>query len=131
MVALGQEGKRLLSFERHRDRHTAQITDKLDSEPGKAAYLRRKWIAEAPNGWIKNVVGFRSFSMRGLERIHVVWKLVCMALNLRRMCSLSAASRTKGQKNHPCSTKTQPFNARQAVQQVPRLLRPTPRLLIA
>ena len=66
------------------------MADKLDSEAGKAAYRRRKWIAEPPNGWIKNVLGFRQFSMRGLERVKAEWKLVCMALNLRRMCSLSA-----------------------------------------
>jgi len=90
VVALGREGKRQLSFDRQRNPHTAQMADKLDSEAGKAAYRRRKWIAEPPNGWIKNVLGFRQFSMRGLERVKAEWKLVCMALNLRRMCSLSA-----------------------------------------
>ena len=51
---------------------------------------RRKWIAEPPNGWIKNVLGFRQFSLRGLHRVQAEWKLVCMALNLRRMAVLSA-----------------------------------------
>ena len=32
----------------------------------KAAYRRRKWIAEPPNGWIKSVLGFRQFSPRGI-----------------------------------------------------------------
>lgn len=91
VVALGREGKQQLNFDRQRNPHTAQMADKLASDAGKAAYRRRKWIAEPPNGWIKNVLGFRQFSMRGLERVTAEWKLVCMALNLRRMCSLSAA----------------------------------------
>jgi hypothetical protein len=40
------------------------------------------------NGWIKNVLGFRQFSMRGLHRVQAEWKLVCMALNLRRMATM-------------------------------------------
>jgi hypothetical protein len=33
------------------------------------AYLTRRWIAEPPNGWIKNVLGFRQISMRRLHRV--------------------------------------------------------------
>jgi hypothetical protein len=44
--------------------------------------------AKAPNGWIKNVLGFRQFSMRGLEKARAEWQLVCAALNLRRMAKL-------------------------------------------
>jgi hypothetical protein len=50
-----------------------------------------KWIAEPPNGWIKNMLGFRQFSLHGLHRVSAEWKLVCMALNLRRMATLSAS----------------------------------------
>ncbi|MDT3670210.1 MAG: IS1182 family transposase [Aromatoleum sp.] len=91
VVALGREGKRRLGFDRERNPHTAQMAEKLDSEAGKTAYRKRKWIAEPPNGWIKNVLGFRQFSLRGLERVRAEWKLVCMALNLRRMSALRTA----------------------------------------
>ena len=64
---------------------------KLQTDRGKAAYRKRKWIAEPPNGWIKNVMGFRQFSMRGLERVQAEWKLVCLALNLRRMAKMKTA----------------------------------------
>ena len=40
---------------------------------------------------MKNVLGFRQFSLRGLHRVQAEWKLVCLALNLRRMCALKAA----------------------------------------
>lgn len=60
----------------------------LKTEAGKAAYRRRKAIVEPPNGWIKAVLGFREFSMRGIKKASAEWKLVCMALNLRRMAYL-------------------------------------------
>ena len=63
---------------------------KLRTNEGKAAYRRRKWTAEPPNGWNKSVLGFRQFSLRGLHRLQVEFKLVCLALNLRRMGNLKA-----------------------------------------
>ncbi|PSL78524.1 hypothetical protein C7T35_42465, partial [Variovorax sp. WS11] len=44
---------------------------RLKTPPGQAAYRKRKWIVEAPNGWIKSVLGFRQFSLRGVVRIFV------------------------------------------------------------
>ncbi|MBV8470655.1 MAG: IS1182 family transposase [Burkholderiaceae bacterium] len=85
VVALGREGKQALRFDPQRLPHTAAMAAKLQTDEGKAAYRRRKWIAEPPNGWIKNVLGFRQFSLRGLHRVQAEWKLVCLALNLRRM----------------------------------------------
>lgn len=58
---------------------------KRKNDKGKAGYKKRKWIAELTNGWIKSVLGFRQFSMRGLEKARAECKLVCLALNLRRM----------------------------------------------
>ena len=68
-----------------------QDAAKLQSDKGKAAYRRRKWIAEPPNGWVKNVLGCPQFSLRGLDRVKAEWKLVCLALNLRRRCTWGAA----------------------------------------
>ena len=91
VVALGREGKQQLGFDPARSPHLAEMAAKLQSPDGKAAYRRRKWIAEPPNGWVKNVLGFRQFSLRGLHRVQAEWKLVCLALNLRSMCVLKAA----------------------------------------
>ena len=91
VVALGREGKQPLRFDPERSPYTVAMAAKLQSDAGKAAYRRRKWIAEPPNGWIKNVLGFRQFSLRGLHRVRAEWKLVCMALNLRRMASMHTA----------------------------------------
>lgn len=91
VVSLGREGKQALSFDPERSPHTAAMAAKLQTDEGRAAYRRRKWIAEPPNGWIKNVLGFRQFSLRGLHRVQAEWKLVCLALNLRRMACMQAA----------------------------------------
>jgi len=88
-VALGREGKEHAQVNAQQYPHTAAMAAKLKTEEGRAAYRKRKWIAEPPNGWIKNVLGFRQFSMRGLHRVRAEWKLVCMALNLRRMAMMA------------------------------------------
>ena len=64
---------------------------KFETEQYKVAYRKRKWIAEPPNGWLKSVLGFRQFNMRGLEKANAEFKLVCMALNLRRMGAMQMA----------------------------------------
>ena len=51
----------------------------------------RKWLSEAPNGWIKHVLGFRRFSLRGLAKVQGEWDLVCLALNTKRLHALLAA----------------------------------------
>jgi transposase len=90
VVALGREGKQQMRFDPGRSPHLAAMARKLNTATGKAAYRKRKWIAEPPNGWIKNVLGFRQFSVRGLARVRAEWRLVCMALNLRRMAAMRA-----------------------------------------
>ena len=91
MIALGREGKQYAELNPATHPHTAAMAAKLQSNEGKTAYRRRKWIAEPPNGWIKSVLGFRQFSLRGLHRVQAEWKLVCMALNLRRMSTMIAS----------------------------------------
>ena len=58
---------------------------------GRAAYAERKWLSEAPYGWIKHVLGFRRFSLRGLAKVRGEWDLVCLALNVKRLHGLMAA----------------------------------------
>ena len=86
VIALGREGKVLFKpRDARRYPHTVAMAAKFETAKSKLDYRKRKWIAEPPNGWIKNVLGFRQFSMRGLEKAKAEFKLVCLALNLRRM----------------------------------------------
>lgn len=88
VVALGREGREDAAIDARRYPHTAAMAAKLQTDAGRAAYRRRKAIVEPPNGWIKAVLGFRQFSFRGIAKVRAEWKLVCMALNLRRMAYL-------------------------------------------
>lgn len=90
IVALGREGKKQRTIDPHKRPHTAAMLRKFESEETQNAYRRRKWLSEPPNGWVKNVLGFRQFSMRGLAKANAEWRLVCAALNLRRMATMMA-----------------------------------------
>ena len=92
VIALGREGREQAKpMDAQRYPHTVAMQAKFQTDKGKADYRKRKWIAEPPNGWIKNVLGFRQFSMRGLEKAKAEFKLVCMALNLRRIGAMRMA----------------------------------------
>ena len=90
IVALGREGKKGLGIDPGKRPLSAAMAQKFQSVATQAAYRRRKWLSEPPNGWIKHILGFRQFSMRGLEKAQAEFKLVCCALNLRRMAKLMA-----------------------------------------
>lgn len=89
IVALGREGKRRVSIDAGTLPHTTAMAAKLDSPEGRSRYRRRKAIVEPANAWIKHIVGFRQFSFRGVEKVRCEFKLVCAALNLRRMATMA------------------------------------------
>lgn len=63
---------------------TQRMADRLKSEVGRARYRRRKVIVEPVIGWIKEVLGFRRFSLRSGAKARGEWTLVCLAANLKR-----------------------------------------------
>jgi transposase len=89
IMALGREGKRQVESDASRLPHTAAMAAKLESPAGRAKYRRRKAIVESPNAWIKQVLGFRQFSLRGVHKVRCEFQLVCAALNLRRMAAMT------------------------------------------
>lgn len=68
-----------------RGAHGERMWRKMQTKRGRDRYRRRKHLGEAPFGWIKSVLGFGSFSLRGLEKVRGEWDLVCLAMNLKRM----------------------------------------------
>lgn len=64
---------------------TQRMARRLRTKRGRKRYAKRKHIGEPPFGWIKHVIGFRSFSMRGLHKAGAEWNLVTLAANLRRL----------------------------------------------
>ena len=90
-VALGREGKWTVEIDPSKYPAKSRMRTKLAGLAGQAEYARRKWIAEAPHGWIKERLGFRRFSLRGLRSVQGEWDLVCLALNIKRMSALMTA----------------------------------------
>ena len=90
-VAVGREGKAAVKVDLKKHPAKARMAEKLATEDGRRRYGRRKWQAEAPIGWIKEVMGFPRFSFRGLEKVQAEWTLVCLALNVKRLHTLQAA----------------------------------------
>ena len=58
---------------------------KLKTEIGKLIYGLRKSTVEPIIGIIKETLGFRQFSLRGLVAVAGEWCLVCLAYNLKRL----------------------------------------------
>lgn len=85
VISLGREGKSNALEIASTNIATLRMKDKLTTPEGKAAYRRRKVIVEPAFGWVKRVIGFRQFSLRGLANVTAEWNLVCLATNLRRM----------------------------------------------
>lgn len=87
-VALGREGKsdRVVDAEKYPAK--ARMAEQLKTPEGQAHYRRRKVIPEPVFGWIKQALGFRRFSMRGLKNVKGEWDLICMAVNVKRIRTL-------------------------------------------
>jgi transposase len=61
---------------------------RLATPEGRQTYALRKQTPEPVFGIIKSVMGFRQFSLRGLDKVRGEWNLVTMAWNLKRMFAL-------------------------------------------
>jgi transposase len=70
---------------------TQRMADRLKSDVGRARYRRRKAIVEPVIGWIKEVLGFRRFSLRGEAKARGEWNVVCLAINLKRLHRIGVA----------------------------------------
>jgi transposase len=67
------------------------MAHRLKTPEGRKLYALRKQTPEPVFGIIKSALGFRQFSLRGLEKARGEWSLVTMAWNLKRMFVLSPA----------------------------------------
>ncbi len=65
-----------------------KMAHKLQTTIGQAIYRLRKCTVEPVIGLIKEVMGFRQFSLRGLAAAAGEWGLVCLAFNLKRLHTL-------------------------------------------
>ena len=86
-VSLGKEKKDSAEKIKPEQEATLRMKARLMTKSGRAWYRRRK-LGEPPFGWIKAVLGFRSFSLRGAHKVRAEWDLVSLALNLKRLSQM-------------------------------------------
>ena len=74
--------------------YTAQqrMARKLRTAKGRATYAKRKGIIEPIFGQLKQVLGFRQFSLRGLVAMRSEWRLMCTVHNLLKLWRHSQAT---------------------------------------
>lgn len=61
---------------------------KLETDDGREKYRLRQQTVEPVFGIIKSVLGFRQFSLRGIDKVCGEWKLVALAYNFKRLHNL-------------------------------------------
>ena len=66
------------------------MQEKLRSEEGKQVYRLRKSTVEPVFGIIKEVLGFRQFLLRGMQKVTLEWDLVCTAYNIKRLWAIKS-----------------------------------------
>jgi hypothetical protein len=89
-ISLGREGKPGTTSNPAHEA-TQRMAARLASDRGRARYRRRKAIVEPVIGWIKEVLGFRRFRLRGEAKARGEWNLVCLAVNLKRLHRIGVA----------------------------------------
>jgi hypothetical protein len=62
-----------------------RMARKLRTKKGREAYAKRKGIIEPIFGRVKQVLGFRPFSSRGLAAMRAEWRLMCAGHNLLKL----------------------------------------------
>jgi transposase len=67
------------------------MAHRLKTPEGRKLYAQRKHTPEPVFGIVKSALGFRQFSLRGLDKVRGEWSLVTMAWNMKRMFVLAAA----------------------------------------
>jgi len=65
-----------------------KMKQRLKTKQGKEIYKQRKQTVEPVIGIIKQVMGFRQFLLRGIEKVNIEWTLVTLAYNFKRLFNI-------------------------------------------
>jgi len=71
-----------------RGKHEGAVSRQREKQKsdGKQELMKsRKWIVEPVFGQIKENMGFRRFTVRGIENVRTQWSLICTAFNLKKL----------------------------------------------
>jgi hypothetical protein len=67
-----------------------KLAHRVATKAGRARYKLRQQTVEPVFGIIKEAMGFRRFSLRGLAKVSLEWTLVALAYNVRRLHRVGA-----------------------------------------
>ena len=84
-VALGREKSESAKSPDPEHQATCRMARKMETQRARNQYRKRKYLAEPPFAWIKHVMGFDRFHLRGIEKVSHEWELASLAANLRRL----------------------------------------------
>lgn len=97
-IAVGREKHNKTLKERNRKQAPRSFSPlrramwrRVKGDFGKEMYRARMFTVEAVFGIIKQVMGFRQFSLRGKVKATAEWDLVCLSYNLKRLHQLKLA----------------------------------------
>ena len=62
-----------------------KMAHRMTTQAGRTLYKLRRQTVEPVFGMIKEIMGFRRFLLRGLEKVSLEWLLVCLSYNLKRL----------------------------------------------
>ncbi len=85
------KGKRLITAGDEKITITEAMRRKLQTLEGETLYRKRKSIIEPVFGQIKETQSFRSFCLRGIEKVTAEWGLVAMCHNLNKLFRAQSA----------------------------------------
>jgi transposase len=104
LAAVGRirHGRTVADLEQHTDppapppeaTFTERMAHRTKTTAGRTRYKLRQQTIEPAFGVIKEVLGFRRFSLRGLPKVSLEWTLVTLAYNLKRLHTLGADLKT-------------------------------------
>jgi len=65
-----------------------EMRNKLTSKEGESKYFKRQYTIEPVFGHLKYNLGYRSFLLRGLEKVNAEFQLMCIGWNLKKALTL-------------------------------------------
>ena len=73
-----------------------RMLHRITTKKGKEKYKLRKQTVEPVFGIIKEVMGFKRFHLRGLEKVKLEWDLVTLSYNMKRLYNMVSRSAVYG-----------------------------------
>ncbi len=80
-VVFGREKKGQSKAPNASDEASVRMAKTMQTARGRDQYRKRNCLGEPPLAWIKSVVGFRQFSLRGIDEVSGEWDLARFAMN--------------------------------------------------